>query len=252
MIALQLYTLRRLLWDPDRIPEVLGRVSEIGYPAVELAGLGPIAPERLAGALADAGLVAGAAHVPWQRMSGDEAGEVVEECRLWGCSYAVVPALPEEYRSVEGYARFAAEATEVAARFHDAGIGLAYHNHSFELQRFGGETGLGIIFGRATSLEAEIDTYWVQHAGGGPAAWIRRLRGRVPLVHLKDMDVSDGRPVMAEVGEGNLEWPDVLAACREAGTGWLVVEQDECRRDELESAAISYRNLVGMGVDPQA
>jgi sugar phosphate isomerase/epimerase len=57
------------------------------------------------------------------------------------------------------------------------------------------------------------------------------------------MDVERGNPVMAEVGEGNLDWPDILSACDEAATEWLVVEQDECRRDPMESLAISYRNL---------
>ena len=96
-------------------------------------------------------------------------------------------------------------------------------------------------------LDGQIDTYWVQFGGGSPAAWIRRLRGRAPTVHVKDMDVSEGQPVMAEVGEGNLDWPDVLAACREAGVEWLIVEQDECRRNPFESLAISRRNLRTLG-----
>ena len=62
------------------------------------------------------------------------------------------------------------------------------------------------------------------------------------------MDVRDGEPVMAELGEGNLDWADVLAACGEAGVEWLIVEQDVCRRDPFESLAISLRNLQGMGL----
>jgi sugar phosphate isomerase/epimerase len=52
---------------------------------------------------------------------------------------------------------------------------------------------------------------------------------------------------MAEIGEGNLDWADVLAACRDAGVEWLIVEQDECRRDPFESLAISRRNLRSLG-----
>ena len=77
-----------------------------------------------------------------------------------------------------------------------------------------------------------------------PASWIRRFKDRVPLVHLKDMAIKDGDPVDAEIGEGNLDWVEILTACRDAGTRWLVVEQDDPRRDPLQAVAISYRNLV--------
>ena len=61
------------------------------------------------------------------------------------------------------------------------------------------------------------------------------------------MAVVDGEPMMAEIGEGNLDWSDVLAACREAGTEVLVVEQDICRGDPFESLALSRRNLTALG-----
>src|SRR5258708_3599072 len=211
MIALELYTLRRLLSDPERIPGVLERVREIGYPAVELAGLGPIAPDRLQQALARADLIACAAHVPWPRLR-DQADQVIEECRLLGHSLVVVPALPGEYRSRDGYARFAAEASEVAPHYQEAGVRLGYHNHAFELQRFGAETALGMIFRLAPQVVAEVDTYWVQYGGGSPEAWIRRLARRLPLVHVKDMDGADGQPGLARIGEGDLEGAGPLAA----------------------------------------
>ena len=247
MIAAELYTLRAHLRDPDAVAAGLERVRGAGYEGVELAGLGPIEPSRLARLLRDAGLVACSAHVPWQRLRA-ETDAVVEDCRAWPCDHVAVPVLPREYRSAAGYARFAGEAGELAARLQETGIRLSYHNHSFELERFGPESGLGILYrsSAGSALGAQVDTYWIQHGGGSPAGWIRRLAGRLPTVHLKDMAVIDGEPVMAEVGEGNLDWPDVLAACGEAGVRWLIVEQDVCRRDPFESLAISRRNLAAL------
>jgi sugar phosphate isomerase/epimerase len=248
MIAAELYTLRRYLGDAEAIAAGLARVRDVGYEGVELAGLGPIEAERLGDLLRENGLAACSAHVRWDRLR-DETDAVAEECATWGCGHVAVPVMPQQFRSAEGYARFAVEASAVAARLREAGIRLSYHNHAFELQRFGGESGLEILY-RASDpalLDGQIDTYWVQYGGGNPAAWIRRLRGRAPTVHLKDMDVSEGSPVMAEVGEGNLDWTDVLDACRVAGVEWLIVEQDECRRDPFESLAISRRNLRALG-----
>ncbi len=248
MIAAELYTLREHLREPSAIAASLQRVREIAYDGVELAGLGPMEPLELASQLRQAGLVACSAHIRWERLR-DESDAAIEDCRIWGCSHAVVPLLPAAYRDAAGYARFGAEANDVAATLREAGIRLSYHNHSFELERFGRESGLQILYRSSDPalVNAQIDTYWIQYGGGNPASWIRRLHGRVPLVHLKDMDVSEGQPVMAEVGEGNLDWEDVLAACREAEVRWLIVEQDECRRDPFESLAISRRNLAALG-----
>jgi sugar phosphate isomerase/epimerase len=248
VIAAELYTLREHLGDVGAIAAGLERVREMGYEGVELAGLGPVAPARLAELLRAAGLVACSAHVRWERLR-DETDAAVEDCRTWGCAHVAVPVMPAEYRDAAGYRRFAREANEVGARLRDEGIQLAYHNHTFELQRFGPENGLEILYGSSDPelLAGQLDTYWVQHGGASPAAWMRRLAGRLPTVHVKDMDVSDGEPVMAEIGEGNLDWDDLLSACREAGVRWLIVEQDVCRRDPFESLAISRRNLSGLG-----
>jgi sugar phosphate isomerase/epimerase len=248
MIAAELYTLRDHLRDAGAIASGLARVREMGYDGVELAGLGPIEAGHLGELLRDTGLVACSAHVRWERLR-DETDAAVADCRTWACTHVAVPVMPGEFRTAEGYARFAGEATAVAARLRVAGIRLSYHNHAYELQRYGGLSGLEILYQASDPalLDSQIDTYWIQYGGGNPAAWIRRLRGRAPTVHVKDMDVSDGDPVMAEIGEGNLDWADVLGACRDAGVEWLIVEQDETRRDPFESLAISRRNLRALG-----
>ena len=75
------------------------------------------------------------------------------------------------------------------------------------------------------------------------------MKGRAPLVHFKDMVVFGGKPIMAEVGEGNLNWPAIIEACKEADVQWYLVEQDTCQRDPFESMAISFRNLKAMGLE---
>jgi hypothetical protein len=70
------------------------------------------------------------------------------------------------------------------------------------------------------------------------------MKGRIPLVHFKDMGISDGRQVMAEVGEGNLNWDTILEACKFSGVLWYIVEQDTCQRDPFESLATSLLTLV--------
>ena len=221
-IAAQLYTLRDRLRSAADFPPIFERLREIGYEAVEIAGIWPSDM---------AGMVACAAHVGL-----GEIDQAVPRCKALGCRYVVVPSLPLGYQSPDGFRRFATEADVIAAALRKTGLELGYHNHDFELS-----IGFELLF--AGDLLAELDTFWLKHAGADPVAWIQRLSGRVPLIHLKDM-AADGR--QTEVGEGILDWPAILSACRGAGTEWLVVEQDEGDRDPMESLEISYQNLVAM------
>lgn len=99
-------------------------------------------------------------------------------------------------------------------------------------------------------LKAEIDVFWIVAGGGDPVAWIDRCAGREPLVHFKDFVVAaDGERRMAEIGEGNLNWPKIIESCEAAGVEHALVEQDLCyERDPFDSLAISYRNLKEMGL----
>ena len=109
--------------------------------------------------------------------------------------------------------------------------------------------GLEILFEKGSpSLCFEIDTYWIQAGGGDPTAWIRKTKGRAPLVHFKDVGLVDRQFIFAEVGEGNLNWIGIIEACKEAGTVWHIVEQDRHQRDPFESVAISLRNMKAMGL----
>ena len=68
------------------------------------------------------------------------------------------------------------------------------------------------------------------------------------IVHLKDMAMNGSEQLFAEVGEGNLEWPEILEACREAEIEWYLVEQDVCQREPMESLGISLKNLRAMAM----
>lgn len=249
-LAAQLYTLRDYLKTPEDIARTLPKVAALGYRAVQLSALGPIDPHDLKKITDDAGLTICATHVNFDQLR-DDLDAVVAEHEILGCKYVAIGSIPNEYRTGEGYHQFAREASQVARRMKERGLVFGYHNHSFELEKFDGKTGLEILYSESDPevFTAEIDTYWIQHGGGDPAWWIRRVKGRSPLVHLKDMVMGGREQFMAEVGEGNLNWPAILEACREAGVEWYIVEQDHTYgNDPLECLGTSLRNLQRMGL----
>ena len=201
---------------------------------------------------ADEGLTIAATHIGYDRIC-DDPQAVIDEHKLWGCRHVAIGGLPGEFRKHEGFSRFGAEASDAARPLIDAGLTFSYHNHSFELERFGpdGTTGLDLLM-RSSDPDVfsfEVDTYWIQHGGGNPVSWLRKLKDRMHIVHLKDLAMSGGEQLFAEVGEGNLEWPEILTACKEAEIEWYLVEQDRCQRDPFESLGISLKNLNHLGLE---
>lgn len=245
-IAAQLYTLREFLKTEEDIFYSLKKVSEIGFQAVQISGIGKIETKRLKEICDEFDLKVCATHIPFERLK-TELDNVVEEHKILGCSHIAIPSAPSEYRSEEGALKFAQECNEIGKKLKEEGITLSYHNHSFEFKKYGGKTWLEILIENSSPeyLMIEIDTYWVQFAGANPEKWIRSLEGRIPLVHLKDMGmIEDFKQTMFEVGYGNLDWDGIIASCNEAGVEWYIIEQDVCQRSPFESLKMSFDFLT--------
>jgi sugar phosphate isomerase/epimerase len=248
VIGLNLYSLRQFAQTPADIAQTLHKVKKVGYDFVQVSGIGPIDPKELRTMLDGEGLGVCATHIPLPDLR-DKMDDVIAKHKIFGCKNVALGALPNDMRNLAGFQQFAKEGSDFAKRLAKEGLTFSYHNHSFEFQKFDGKTGLEIIYDNSDAkLQAEIDTYWVQYGGGDPASWIRRMKGRQTIVHLKDYGVFENKPVFTEVGEGNLQWPDILAACKEVGMTWYIVEQDSSLRDPFDSVAISVRNLKSWGL----
>jgi sugar phosphate isomerase/epimerase len=246
-LAAQMYTVRQYLQSRADALAAIRRVKEIGYDVVQMSAHGLVATE-LAEMLEGEGLECCAIHEKMERLQ-DHTDRVIEALKLLNCNYVALGGFFPQTAEVDDWKTFAKTFNDIAGRFEGSGIHLGYHNHSHELVRYGGKTALEILIEEfVPQVWIEIDTYWIQHGGGDPAAWINKVAGRIPIVHLKDMAITlDRQPLFAEVGEGNLNWPAILSACDSAGVKWGAVEQDTCQRDPFESLEISLKNLRAMG-----
>ena len=247
-VALQVYTVRDVL--AGDFVGVVKQIAEIGYAGIEIGGdLGGMSPAEFRAFVGDLGLSLAGNHVGIDALEGN-LDQVIEDNLAIGNPWIVCPWMPEDRRKdAAGWRSVAGVMSEIGAKVRAAGLQLCYHNHSFEFQRFDGETGFDIFYAAADPdlVQAEIDTYWVQHGGDDPAATIERFAGRAPLVHLKDMTPGDS-PTFTEVGNGILDFPAIFAASEKAGVEWYIVEQDTCARPSLDSARISFENLRKWGI----
>ena len=74
-------------------------------------------------------------------------------------------------------------------------------------------------------------TCWVAAGGGDVNAWIKKLEGRLDILHLKDITmIRDAQgnllPTMTKIGKGNLDWNSILNTAQRYGVKHYVVEQD--------------------------
>ena len=248
-IGLILYTLRDFMKTKEDFARTLARVKETGYDAVELAGIGPLTVAEVAKRARDNDLAIVSGHVGWEGLANNMQ-EVVDQHKELGCDHVVVSSMPGEFRSGEGYQRFAKMMSEAGAKLAEQGMTVGYHNHSFEFTQYDGQSGQELlrVHSDPDHFNFEIDTYWIQHGGGDPAKWIMNAKGRVPTVHMKDMIMHEGDQMFAPVGEGNLNWPAILEACKKAGVKYHIVEQDRCLRDPFDCIASSLKNMKAWGL----
>jgi sugar phosphate isomerase/epimerase len=243
-ISLQLYTVRE---ETARdMPATLRRISEIGYPAVEFAGYGNLAPQDLKAILDDLGLRTSGAHVPLDSWATDPE-TVLADMQALDCAHAVLPSAPAELREDEtSVARLAEDLNRWGELCRREGVALSYHNHDFEFAPLGAMTMWDVLI-RETDpalVGLELDLYWVKYAGTDPETVLRDVGDRVSLVHLKDMAPDDTLSDLP-VGEGTLPWTTLLQAADAAGVEWYIAEQDN-PRDALEDVRISFRYLQGL------
>jgi sugar phosphate isomerase/epimerase len=243
-IAIQMYTLRDQV--AADIVGTLRAVAELGYGAVELHSFGGLSAADLRTQLDTLGLQVAGVHIALNRLE-QQLDAALADMRALGSRYVVCPFLPPERRSAEGYHTLAQTLGRVGRECRAQGFQLCYHNHDFEFQRLSEQTGFDILFGKtdAALVQFELDVYWAAFAGRDPVEQLGSLKGRVPLVHLKDM--AAGSRTFAEVGHGTLDFPAILAACDAAGAQWLIVEQDRSERPPLESVGMSLAYLRSLG-----
>lgn len=260
-LAVQMYTVRDFTKDRKSFQETLGKIAAMGYKAVQLSAVGcmggdsPSVNARDAKAmLDDNGLRCIATHRSFDDLRAKTAQEI-EFHKTLGCDYVAIggitgPAYPD---TAEGYRAWLKDAAKLAKTLKAEGIRFGHHNHSREFLRTShhGPTLEDILIDEGgADLMMELDLYWIANAGVNPCNILKRCAGRVPVIHLKDKEVLPGTNdcVIAPIGEGVMDWADIIPACEKYGVDWYAIEQDVCRRDPFDCLRSSFDCLASMAV----
>jgi sugar phosphate isomerase/epimerase len=234
-LAVQLYTLRHRL-EQD-LEGTLAQLAEAGGHEVELAGLYGRTAADMRAALDAAGLLAVAAHVRIEEFASS-----LEDAATLGVETVVVPWVepPETAAAADETVERLVAASEAAT---GAELGFAYHNHDFEFRPLDDGRNLWSRIA-AAGLPQEPDVGWLLVAGRDPVAAIGELAGRCPLVHAKDVrQKADGTWEDVIAGDGEIDWPAIVAAAQAAGATRMVVELDNPSEHPIDDVALSLAVL---------
>jgi sugar phosphate isomerase/epimerase len=246
-VGLMLYTLRAEC--ARDLEGTLRAVREIGYEGVELFDLHGHRPDELRALLDELGLAVCARHAGLGAIETDLDG-LAGELRAVGSDRLVLAWIAPPATADEADAAVARIAA-LASRVRDAGLRLGFHNHDGELRRLDdGRTVLDrLVELGEDQLFFEVDLGWAWFAGVEPAGLVARLTPRVPLVHVKDLAPHSDRRFVP-VGDGEVEYRQVLPALEGLGIEWLLVEQDEVGEPALDAVRRSFAAVTDMVGSP--
>ncbi|PAE41513.1 sugar phosphate isomerase/epimerase family protein [Bacillus sp. 7884-1] len=258
--------------------ETMRKVRELGYGAVEVSQI-PMTTENVAElkrasedfdikiAALSAAVEPMVPGMPGETLSND-FDKIVSDCKTLNCNFLRIGMMP---LTVMGHKdkimEFIDKAEGLAHRLAEHGIELYYHTHHLEFQKYDGVYLLDLIKNNTTKLGFELDVHWIQRAGENPVEFVKKYKGRISLLHLKDyrigqMDLSEvdfkdmakfmhiftNTIEFAELGEGNLDLKAIIEAGLESGAQYFLVEQDNTYgRDPFECLEVSANHLRDLG-----
>ena len=272
-VGVQLYSVRDKM-EKD-MEGTLRAVKAAGYDYVEFAGYFGRSAEEIRAMLDEIGLTCVSVHqgLDFYEQGGEDA---VAYIKTLGARFSAIPWY--EVSRLPGSPAWE-ETRELFIRngklLRDGGIQMLYHNHDFEFVKIGDKYRHDIMMEEIDRelMMPEFDTCWVRYAGEDPCRSITKYAGCVEVIHLKDFTCkrladgpayalidANGNPIESEkkednefrfrpLGQGMQDFPAILAAAEQAGTEYVIVEQDSTyEQDSLDAIRASREYLASLGL----
>ncbi len=229
-VGIQTFTIRDYCKTIEDIDKTLAELASWGVKDIQISGIGKVDWNELADTVKKYNMEVCVTHTPFERMM-KETDAVIDEHINLGCDCLGIGAMPGEYeRTEEGVDKFITDLIPVAKRMRERGVHLAYHNHDFDLKLYGGKS----ILDRMLELDADLlwfvpDVAWLHIAGENPAEYLKKMHGRVKVLHFKDYNPVEGQEhpwAFTELGKGVVDLKACYETAKVMGIPYIMFEQD--------------------------
>lgn len=255
-VGIQLYSLREIIGKD--VKGVIEKVAKAGFKEVETYGYAPkgsfwgLNPKDFKALLDANGLKSPSGHFGVDNYIStgnlDDIKAYIEASNVLGAKYVVAPWLGENLRkSADDYKRIAERLNVAGELCIKSGLNMGYHNHGFEFDKFGDQTGFDILLtGTDPNLvDFELDLYWAVFAGHDPVELFKKYPRRFKMWHVKDMDKAK-KNWNTEIGNGSIDFKPIFAKTSLSGVKHIYLEQEtNYKPDHIGSITTSIDFIKG-------
>lgn len=233
--------------EPSHTLENIEKAAKMGYCGVELYAANFETPvQDLKACLDKNHMTVISYHAP-----EDKIIEMIPYAKMLGQKYVGIAW--HEFPDLEEVDAFAAKLDEIGAVCRSHGLVLTYHNHTQEFDSFENMTIMEHLIAKTApeNLSIELDAGWCAAAGFSPVDFVKKHKGRVKLVHIKESSAVTGTGAPSEntahincpAGEGLVDWKVLKEAADACGCEAYIVERErtyEGTREDCLKADFNY------------
>ncbi len=228
-LGLQLFSLIGIMDKPDGLRTVMKHAADAGYDGVEFAGFYGLSADEVVEELKKNNLETAGVHLGWDNMNlenlENNPADVIATAKKIGAHSVTFASY--NGKDEQDWIAFAKKIDNFGKMFREAGILLGYHNHRHEFKQINGKYVIDILLENCDPKNVfwELDPRHIVIAGVDPVEFAKKYSGRVPVLHMRDIEKLTGPDTADDtaVGSGIVDIPGVVKAS--GAHDWLVVEE---------------------------
>lgn len=231
-IGIQLYTLRDYIKTPEDFDSTLARLEKMGVTDVQISAIGDFAAETQAQILKKHSMKVCITHKSYDLIT-KESERLVSEHKTIGCDAIGLGYADEELRKdAKRTAEFISAVQASAEIFKKSGMTFNYHNHDFEFKNYE-NSDICMMDQLLCDTDPELfhfipDVAWIDYAGQNPSELLKKMAGRVKVVHFKDyITDKDGKRRFVSLGKGVVDLKKCYDTVCELEIPYIMYEQDD-------------------------
>jgi len=227
-IGVNLYSIRNHLQNEKDFTKALMTLKKAGCDYVQFSG-SPLSLDVAAKVSKKTKLPIVITHSPYQRITSD-LNNLMKDHKKCNCKTIGLGMMPDIklYTDEVRIKKVIKLLNDQAKKMNAKGFKFSFHHHFHEFRKFkDGTTIFDYMIKNAKNINFTLDTYWVQYGGASIIDTIHKLKGRIECVHLKDYMISkELKPCFAPLGDGVINFKEVVKEMKKAGTKYFLIEQD--------------------------